>query len=213
MMPGSMKTPAAGMPNFLKRFVYYQQVCIYSFRLEDKAASFQPRIPLSVQKLSPGRAKSLHDDPRMDLDGYPWETLEDKLSSRAWHLLTAEHEGRCVGYIFYSTREMSVTGSKKVDFVMPEHAGYPFKLFVDPSYRGLCIGKYLEQAVNSGLLSDNCAVAFRATNSTNGIQLHNYAKLSGAFVGSLSFVRTRVFNTVIISEGIRRAGLHIKKTR
>lgn len=196
----------------MNRFVFCQRVLIYSFQLQNLTAGFQTRVPLSIREPSLEEAKALHDDPRMDLKSYSWETLEDKLESKTWNLLAAQVERKLVGYIFYSTREMSVVGSKKVDFVLPEYAGYTFKLFVVPSHRGLCIGKYLEQSVNTGLLSNNYTVAFRATNSTNKVQLHNNARIGCEFVGSLSFYRSRIFNTVHISGGVKKAGLSTKKT-
>lgn len=198
------------MLRLLNRFIHSQRVLIYGFQLQNLSSDFQPQVSLSVCEPSLEEAKALHDDPEMDLDSYPWEILEHKLAGKTWHLLAAQAQGKFAGYIFYSKSEMSVVGSKKVDFVLPEYAGYPFKLFVHPSHRGLCIGKYLEQLVNTRLLTDQYTVAFRATNSTNAVQLHNYAKIGGMFVGSLSFYRSRIFNTVLISGGLKRAGLRTK---
>lgn len=191
--------------------LYYQKVLIYQFRLNDVQENFRARLPLSVIEPSLEEIKLLHMNHEMDLHAYPWISLKEKIENKTWKCLCAQTDGKNVGYIFYSTSEMSVTGSKKIEFVLPAYSGYPFKLFVVPEYRSRSIGKHLEYSVHNMLISMNHFTAFRATNSTNEIQIHNYGKMKGSTLGSLNFFKTRVCNAVYISRGLRKSELSVKR--
>jgi len=198
----------------IRRFVYYQKILIYSFDVKKGHEYFRAKIPLWIGTPTLDELKELDADKEMDLRVYPWKYLKEKVENHLWKCVIAKSENRIVGYIFYSLSEMSFAGSKKIEFNLPHYAGYPFRLFVHPGFRNLQIGKQLEQEADERIKEskqDGVAIAFRATNSTNKIQLHNYEKLGGKFIGSVTFLQSRFFNTAIISRGIKRAGLTIKK--
>lgn len=198
----------------IERFIYCQRVLIYSFDTSKENKVFKATIPILICSPTLSELMQMNRDKQMDLKVYPWNYLKNKIKNNLWECIAAKYENKFVGYIFYSITEMSFAGSKLVEFKLPENAGYPFRLFIHPDFRNLQIGKQLEQEADERIKKskhNDIVIAFRATNSTNKIQLHNYKKLGGTCVGSVTFLKSRFFNTAIVSRGIKTAGLRIKK--
>lgn len=147
----------------------------------------------------------------MDLKVYPWKFLKERIKNDIWKCIIAKSEKRIVGYTICGTHEMSFAGAKRVEFDLPQKAGYIFRHFVHPTFRNLSIGKQLGYVAIRTLNECGALIAFSAVNSSNKIQLHNYKKLGGSLVGSVTFIKTSFFNKVFISKGIYKAGLKITR--
>jgi len=201
------------MNNLIQRIVYFQKVLIYRFNVTECIQRIQSKRPILIERPSLDEIKELNESQEMDLNGYSWSYLSEKIMSGVWQCIGAKNVDKIIGYIFFSTQEMSFAGTKTVEFILPPNAGYPFKLFVHPDYRNMGLGKQLEQAADAGIRSSrksNHIIAYRATNSTNNIQIHNYKILGGVYIGSVTFIKTKIFDKVLISYKLRREGLKIK---
>ncbi len=195
----------------IRRFVYYQRVLVYIFDVKEYNKSFQAKIPVWIGNASLDEIKELNRNQGMDLTEYPWEFLKKKIENGTWVCMIAKYEKTIVGYMFYSTNEMSFAGTKKIEFDLPPHTGYQLRCFVHPAYRNLAILKQLVQAAGSAMRTQHgIAIAFWAVNGTNKIQIHNCEKLGNRFVGSITFIKSKFFNKAFVSKGIHKAGLKIK---
>lgn len=155
--------------------------------------------------------KKLHENQEMDLKDYEWPLLKKKLESGVWHCIAAKIQEQIVGYSFYSTKECSFAGSKKISFKLPQNTAYVFRSFVHPNCRNKGVGQKLILYRRLKLLNlENTSSTFAAINSTNSISLHNSLKF-GSVIGAVLFVKIRSLNIVLISRGISKYGLEILK--
>jgi ribosomal protein S18 acetylase RimI-like enzyme len=199
------------MFKIIRRFVYYQKVLVYGFNAQDYNEEFRAKTPVWIGPASSDDIKELYQNNDIDLNELPWEFLKEKIASNTWEIIAAKSEGKCVGYASYSTNEMSFSGTKRIEFELPPNTVYIFRDFVLPQLRNLSIGKHLGDFRMKKLKKDGVSVVFAVVNSTNKIQIHNYGKLGGFFIGSVTFVKTKFFNKIFISKSIMKAGLKVKR--
>lgn len=194
-----------------KRLVYYQKVLIYTFSTKEYDKSFQAKTPVWIGHASLDEIKELNHNHEMDLKVYQWQFLKEKIENGTWKYIVAKSEKKIVGYAFYSTNEMSFAGTKTIEFDLPPHAGYIFRNFVHPKFRNLSVGKQLAGIQIRALNKCGAGIAFGAVNSTNKVQLHNYNKMGGTAVGSVTFIKTSFFDTAFISKSIYKTGLKLRR--
>lgn len=194
-----------------KRLVYYQKVLIYTFSTKEYNKSFQAKTPVWIGHASLDEIKELNRNHEMDLKVYQWQFLKEKIENGTWKYIVAKSEKKIIGYAFYSTNEMSFTGTKTIEFDLPVHAGYIFRHFVYPKFRNLSVGKQLVGISTRALNKCGAGIAFGAVNSANKVQLHNYNKMGWTAIGSVTFIKTSFFDKVFISKSIYKTGLKLRR--
>lgn len=197
--------------NKLRRFVYYQKILLYGFNAQNYKEEFRAKTPVWIGPASSDDIKELYQNKDIDLNELPWEFLKEKIESNTWKIIAAKSEDKCVGYASYSTNEMSFAGSKRIEFELPPNTVYIFRDFVLLQFRNLSIGKHLGDFRMKKLKKDGVSIVFAVVNSTNKIQIHNYGKWGGFFIGSVTFMKTRFFNKVFISKNIIKTGLKVRR--
>ena len=155
--------------------------------------------------------KILNSDVEMDLKVYPWKFLEQRIRNGTWIGFVAEHMGEIIGYTFVSTEEMSVGGTKTLEFLLPPRSVYLTRGFIHPKYRNMSVGKQLESYRFDVLKASGIERAFGAVRAANAPEIHNCLKLNGVIAGTVTFFSTRLNNTAIVSRGVRKTGLKIKR--
>ncbi len=181
------------------RLIYYQKICIFRW---NKYGSNNYKRDSSEIKISHATIKDiekLYIDSEMDLKDYDWNTLKEKCMNGIWKAIKAESEGKIVGYVFYSTHEMSFAGSKALEFSLPKGSAYLFRSFVHPNARNKGIGKTLEYFRLDCVWKEGCNSAYGAVNSTNRVSINNCKILGGEIIGAVHFIKTEYFNVAFRS--------------
>lgn len=200
----------SGIIQKIRRLIYYQKVLVFTWEMEDYR-KFNQKITVSMRGASLDEIEELYRNPKMDLKVYQWEVLKEKIRSGSWKCIIAKSENKILGYMMHSTNDMSVVGSKTIEFEIPQNACYNFKLFVDPAYRNLSISKQLTVYTMEILNKVGTFTFFSAVNSTNKIHLTNNKKIGKTIIGSIIFFKSFFLNKVFISKRLKKAGLKIKR--
>lgn len=199
------------LKKILMRFFYYQKVLIYRFDVKDYEKEYKSNIPLFIEHASFEDIKEIYENKEMDLKEVPWDYLTDKFKKSIWKIIVAKIDKKCVAYASYSETEMSFVGTKRIEMMLPQHSIYIFKDFVIPEYRNKLIGKHLGDYRIKALKEEGTTIGFAAVNSTNQVQIHNFGKLGGYYIGFVTFIKCKFFNEVFISKSIVKSGLKIQK--
>jgi len=183
----------------LGRLFYYQKVLIFICDTGNINQGFQAKINLSLSHASPEDLANIYLHRETDLKVYPREFLEEQIRTSQWHCIVAKHDKEIVGYALYSTAGMSFVGTKSVVLDLPPRCTYVFKEFVYPAFRNLGVHKAIVDFTFRTVHKLGFDWAFFAINSTNQIAIHNKVKMGSSFAGSAVFIKTRLFNKVIVS--------------
>lgn len=197
------------MKKILDKFYYYQKVYIFKISLEKYEKDFKPEVSLWTGPGTIDDIYDLHKDKTMDLDQYDWNYLKNKSETKEWLNIIVKKKNNILGYSFYSTRTMWVTGTKIINFKLPPLSAYFFKLFVSPAARNMSIGKYLTNYRLHMLKQAGVTDVYSAVNSTNHIQIHNSEKVGWKRIGSIHFLKTKLFNRYWISRNVHRSKLEL----
>jgi hypothetical protein len=190
-------------------FIYYQKVYIFEWNLKNNRKMFEAKIPLVTSHASIDEVMQLHCQDEMDVKVYPQKFLKVKMETGAWKCIVAKYSGKIVGYAFYSTKEMSFSGSKNLKFKLPENCVYIFRNFVHLSFRNLSIHKKIEDTWLKIFQNNGIKYAYAAVNSTNEISINNFKKTGGEIIGSVYFFKTSIFNKAFLSSSINKRNLKI----
>lgn len=181
---------------------------MFAWRLSEYTSSFRAKTPILITHPTLDDLKELNMDPEMDLRVYPWEFLKDKTQSNTWKCVVAASQSKKVGYLFYSTKEMSFSGTKTVHFDLPPRSAYNFRIYVHPAYRKLSIQKALIDFTWNLQRSADITTTFACVNSTNRPSISNFLRTGGTVIGSVIFLKTAFFNKVIVSRSLFKTPLN-----
>jgi len=195
----------------IRDFFYYERVVLYAYDLS-MHHDFEtiPNLRCSLASLK-DVDQLYHDELNNDLISIQWDLWKGKISNGVWRGFICKDGDSIVAQAFYSIEDIFFRGTKSVILNLPVNSAYGFKLYTRPNYRGKKLGQAITSFRLNNAKKDGITKFYTVIYANNVVSRHNEEKIGGYLLGSVIFLKCRFFNKVILTPGIKKERLRIKK--